>query len=194
MRAPGSVAGVVESVALEDVEARAERAGPDVALAVVALEDGERALALRASADPVEYAPAWDHTSLAVRDLDEAVGFYRDVLGFAVTFVERGMAEQIRSITGLDGISCDLAQLRAPYSTHTLELIAFHDVPPVRASHAPTSPGVGHVAFAVADLERAIAAVSAHGGEVLGEVTRFASGPGAYCRDPSGTFLELDQR
>lgn len=191
-----TVTGGVEVTALEEVERRAERAGPDVSVAIVCLADGDRALALRAAATHVEQpagARAWDHTSLAVRDLDEAVGFYRDALAFEVAFTERGMREQIQRITGIDGISCDLAQLRSPLSPHTLELIAFHDVPSARAAHAPTTPGAGHVAFAVDDLQRALAAITARGGRMLGEVTEFESGPGLYCQDPSGTFLELDQ-
>ena len=189
-----SVTGVVREITLDDLDRRVQRAGPDVAIAVVVLVDGERALALRATSPPAKrLARTWDHTSLAVRDLDQAIRFYHDVFGFEVTFEQRGMREQIQRITGLAGISCDLAQLRAAASRHTLELIAFHGVAPARSTHAPTTPGAGHIAFAVQDLERALALISAHGGRILGEVTQFEAGPGLYCRDPSGTFLELDQ-
>jgi predicted enzyme related to lactoylglutathione lyase len=186
-RAPGAGApGRVEEVALAALDERAARAGADIA--VVALDDGGRALALRAHED------RWQHTSLAVSDLDRAIAFYGGVLGFEVRFEERGMGAQIASITGLDGIACDIAQLSAPGSRHVLELIAFSGVPPARSGHAPTPPGAAHVSFAVSDLERAIAEIVARGGHVLGAVTQFEDGPSVYCREPAGSFLELDQR
>jgi len=50
-------------------------------------------------------------------------------------------------------------QLRAPLSGHVLELIAVRAVPPAQRDHGPTRPGAAHVAFAVPDLDRALAAV-----------------------------------
>jgi predicted enzyme related to lactoylglutathione lyase len=49
------------------------------------------------------------------------------------------------------------------------------------------------VAFSVANLERALAAVEHAGGEILGTVTAFESGPSVYLREPSGSFLELSE-
>lgn len=183
-RAHAAQPGRVERVSLATLAQRAQDA--DATLAVVALDDGDRALALLTADDP------WQHTSLAVDDLDRAMSFYREVLGFEVVFQERGMRDQIRSITGLPQVTCDIAQLHAPRSPHTLELIAFHGVPPALTAHAPTAPGAAHVSFAVPDLERTIAEIAARGGQLLGEVTRFDAGSSVYCREPAGSFLELD--
>src|SRR3569623_2365199 len=69
---------------------------------------------------------AWHHTSLAVADLDRAIAFYAAAFGYRIAFLERGMAGQIREMTGAPGLTCDIAQLQAPSSSHVLELIAFH--------------------------------------------------------------------
>jgi predicted enzyme related to lactoylglutathione lyase len=191
------VPGLVEEIPLATLEARRRAAGDDVAIAVVDVAGDAPALALRVQAtsvaDAVDEPARWEHSSLAVGDLDAAISFYREVLGFAVQFEERGMTRQIAGMTGLAGISCDLAQLRSPGSAHVLELIAFHDVPAARAGWAPTTPGASHVAFSVGRLEGALEAVRRAGGIVLGEVTTFESGPAAYCREPSGSFLELSE-
>lgn len=136
-------------------------------------------------------AAAWNHTSLSVTDLDRAIAFYRTVCGYEVVLEERGMTAQIERIVGLRGLRCDLAQLRSPISEHVLELIAFDDVPSGREDYGPTRPGAAHVAFDVPDLEQAVALVRGLGGEVLGEATEFENGLAVYCREPSGTVLEL---
>ncbi len=138
-------------------------------------------------------ARGWDHTSLAVADLDRALAFYRAAFGYEVLFVERGMAAQIERIVGLPGLRCDLAQLRSPISGHTLELIAFRDVPPGREEHGPTRAGAAHLAFNVHDLDAAVDEVRALGATVLGEATDFEDGRSVYCREPSGTVFELHQ-
>jgi predicted enzyme related to lactoylglutathione lyase len=136
-------------------------------------------------------AAAWNHTSLSVTNLDRAMAFYRTVLGYEAMYEERGMAAQIERIVGLPGLRCDLAQLRSPISEHVLELIAFDDVPSGREDYGPTRAGAAHVAFDVPDLEQAVVLVRELGGEVLGEATGFENGRAVYCREPSGTVLEL---
>ncbi len=135
----------------------------------------------------------WEHTSLSVADLDQALAFYQAAFGYEVIFQERGMTTQIQQITGLPGLRCDLAQLRSPLSGHLLELIAFHDGPPDREEHAPTRVGAAHVAFKVRDLDAAVEAMRHLGAEMIGEITQFEEGRSAYLREPSGTVVELDE-
>lgn len=128
-----------------------------------------------------------DHTSLAVDDLDRAVDFYRAAFGCEVAFEDYGMADLIERVAGVSGLECDLAQLRLPHSQHLLELIAFRN-PQVQRGGGPPS---GHVAFLVADLDRALAEVERLGARRLGEVTVFPEGRSVYCREPSGSVFEL---
>ena len=139
---------------------------------------------------------SWHHTSLAVRDLDVATAFYRDAFGYELLFRERGMSRQIASMTGIDGLTCDLAQLRSARSDHLLELIAFHPPPPGAAPQpegAPLRPGAAHVAFAVEDLDAALASVEALGAARLGRITEFSEGRSVYCREPAGSFFEMEE-
>ncbi len=138
-------------------------------------------------------AVGWEHTCLAVEDIDRAVTFYRSAFGYQPVFEARGMTDLMRGIVGVPELSCDLVQLRAPLSGHVLELIAVRAVPPAQRDHGPTRPGTAHVAFAVPDLERALAAVRVLGAEPIGSVTTFPDGRSVYCREPSGSFFELNE-
>jgi catechol 2,3-dioxygenase-like lactoylglutathione lyase family enzyme len=133
----------------------------------------------------------WHHTSLAVSDLDRAIDFYRRAFGYDVRFVERGMAEQIARLTGIPGLTCDLAQLGSPVSGHVLELIAFNGA--AVGEPKPLRPGAAHVCFHVDDLEAALALVENLGAVRLGEITQFDEGRSVYCREPAGSFFELEQ-
>lgn len=135
---------------------------------------------------------AWDHTSLAVDDLDLSMEFYREAFGYTLVFSERDMAREISSMMGLARLTCDLAQMSHPLSGQRLELIAFrgHDAPP--QSH-PVATGAGHIGFSVENLDEALAAVVAKGAVPIGVVTGFPEGRSTYCRAPGGSFFELSE-
>ena len=138
---------------------------------------------------------AWNHTSLAVSDIDIAAAFFVSALGFSPAFVVRGMADQIARLTAADGLSCDLVQLVHPVSGHRLELIAFH--PPggsAAGDPLPLRPGTAHAAFIVPDLISARAVIEAYGAVVLGEIVGFDDGPALYARVPGGAFIELEEQ
>jgi predicted enzyme related to lactoylglutathione lyase len=137
----------------------------------------------------------WHHSSLAVSDLDTAMDFYRQAFGFELLFAERNMSDQIESIAGIAGLTCDIAQLRVPQSAHVLELIAFRtpDPQPAGLGDKPVAPGAAHVAFYVDDLEATIRRVEALGAVRVGRVTRFSEGRSVYYREPAGSFFEIEQ-
>ena len=138
---------------------------------------------------------AWHHTSLAVDDLAAASAFFASAFGFRMEFKETGMASQIAGITGLPGLTCDLAQLAHPVTGQRLELIAFHPPRGVPvADKRPLRPGAAHIAFVVADLATARMAVEAEGAMLLGDIVPFDEGPALYCRIPGGAFLELKEK
>ncbi len=181
----GDTSGTLVETELSQLRGRL--AARDVRLDVVELDDGDCSLALAALAED------WDHTSVAVADLDSAIDFYGELLGFEVDFCERGMDAQIASITGVAGLVCDLAQLSSAATVHTLELIAFRRPPNTPEDHGPLRPGQGHVGFRVRDLDAALEQVRRLGGVLIGEVTGFESGRSAYCRSASGSYIELSE-
>ena len=136
----------------------------------------------------------WHHSSLAVRDLDEAIRFYEAAFGFVVDFRENGMSNQIASIAGEAGLTCDIAQLHHPLSEQVFELIAFHPAAGKPGALArPFAPGAGHVAFVTGNLDTLMKEVEALGATRLGEVTEFEEGRCVYYREPAGSFFELEE-
>ncbi len=75
-----------------------------------------------------------------------------------------------------------------------LELTKFH-APPGRGGdrHAPANtPGIGHVAFAVDDIDCVVASLRARGAELAGEVERYEDSYRLrYVRGPEGIIVEL---
>ena len=130
------------------------------------------------------------HASLAVTDLPAAAAFFTDVLGYGVAFEAHGMSDQIARMTGSAGLACDLVQLARPDEATALELIAFRPSPV-----DPTPPRVpaAHVAFAVRDLDAALARATEAGARLLGEVVAFSEGRSAYLAAPGGVTVEFEE-
>ena len=105
------------------------------------------------------------------------------------------MSDQIADMAGIEGLTCDLAQLRSALGDHVLELIAFR--PPERGTPppegAPLRPGAAHIAFAVEDIEAALDAVEALGAARVGRIAEFDEGRSVYCREPAGSFFEMEE-
>ena len=113
-----------------------------------------------------------DHVSFAVRNLERALAFYRDVLGLAVA---------PRPDLGIPG-----AWLQAgDAQVHLIEVPADFDA----GSPPPTlNPTAGHAAFGIDDYGVALAALRSHGLDVL------EFGPAAgqmWVKDPDGNIIEL---
>lgn len=131
-------------------------------------------------------APPLLHVSLAVDDLAPASAFFQDVLGYHVAFEAQGLSDQIARMTGVAGLRCDLVQLARPGEGVVLELVAFRPPPP--RSAVPSA----HVAFAVADLDAALARATGAGARIMGEVVEFSEGRSAYLAVPGGATIELE--
>ena len=137
----------------------------------------------------------WNHSSLTVTDVDRSAEFYGQAFGFVHKFTVRDMTHQIASITGVEGARCDLMQLDAPVGDHVLELIAFHHPPRDETDDRPRplQPGQAHVSFVVEDLDATLVRIEKLGARRLGAVTEFAEGRAAYCQEPGGSVLELEE-
>jgi glyoxylase I family protein len=134
------------------------------------------------------------HHGLCVSDLERALAFYRDGLGFAevsrLRFADRGT----QKLLGLPGAALEAMYLRR--DGVTLELLHF----PQPGTHLAAGPrpmnevGLTHLSFLVEDLDAALAKLAALGAQVL-EATRLGrEGPGPkaiFVADPDGTRIEL---
>jgi predicted enzyme related to lactoylglutathione lyase len=126
------------------------------------------------------------HFSVTTSDLGRSLAFYSAAFGYEPTLAPVDLGDAFARMTGQPSARARLAQLSRPSSAETLELIETPDV----AHGAVTSC---HLAFAVDNLDTALAAARAQGAEVLGEVVAFAEGRSAYCREPGGTVFELEE-
>jgi catechol 2,3-dioxygenase-like lactoylglutathione lyase family enzyme len=137
-----------------------------------------------------------DHLGIVVDDLAAATAF----------FVELGLKPQgegtveggwVDRVVGLEGVRVDFAMLGTTDGPGRLELVKFHS-PSVRDGdgHAPANTlGIRHLAFAVDDIEAAVATARARGGELVGEVESYEDIYRlCYIRGPEGIIVELAQR
>ncbi|MCA9610129.1 MAG: VOC family protein [Myxococcales bacterium] len=138
------------------------------------------------------------HTNVVARDWRRLARFYEAVFGCSPVPPARDLSgEWLARGTGVPGAHLRGVHLRLPGSTATLEIFEYSDAPdrPPPPAH---ERGWGHIAFAVSDVEEALALVLEHGGARLGElVEREVPGAGTVCfvyaRDPEGNVIELQR-
>lgn len=142
-----------------------------------------------------------DHVNIVVEDLAAMTAFYRDVLGMRVSREVTIQGDWIESITRLAGAVADVVYLEAD-SGPPLELISYRSPKGARpaALGEANTIGLRHLAFRVADIERAVTALREAGAELLSEVQTVPKAQVefdarqkwiVYCRDPEGNLLEL---
>jgi catechol 2,3-dioxygenase len=114
------------------------------------------------------------HANLKVADLDRALSFYRDVLGFQVRATPRGGG---MVVLGASGSSLDLALMALPGGSP----------PPAN------STGLDHLALRYPsrrELARAYQHLRECGIRLL-EATDYGTNQSLYCSDPDGNGIEL---
>jgi catechol 2,3-dioxygenase-like lactoylglutathione lyase family enzyme len=137
-----------------------------------------------------------EHVGIVVDDLEAATAFF---VALGLELQGRGQVEDewVDRVVGLEGIQVEYAMVEAPDGRGRLELVKFHS-PAVRGgdAHAPANTlGIRHVAFAVDDIDAAVATVRARGGELVGEVENYKDIYRlCYVRGPEGIIVELAER
>ncbi|HEU5470062.1 MAG TPA: methylmalonyl-CoA epimerase [Actinophytocola sp.] len=136
------------------------------------------------------FVTAIDHVGIAVPDLDEAIAFYRDVLGFELahteTNEEQGVREAMMRAPG-DESAGAVVQLLAPLAPDTT-IGRFLD---------RKGPGVQQVAVRVTDVEAAAEVLRAKGMRVLYEHAKRGTANSrtnfVHPKDTGGVLIELVQ-
>lgn len=128
-----------------------------------------------------------NHVGQCVSDLDRSRAFYEGVFGFRA----------VRELAVPDGAS-PLLRLTPPVGMtalyleldgFVLELLHFAETGTVDApDRVMNHLGLTHLSMGVDDLDAALAAVRAHGGEVLDDTN---VGVAVFVRDPDGQLIEL---
>ena len=125
------------------------------------------------------------YSHITVHDYDEALGFYRDVLGFDVTQDVGGDKQRWVTLdTGQDGVQIVLSGPHAGRSQEDGDaLLALL-----------TKGALDPIVFTVKNLDATFETVRAAGAEVLQEPIKQSWGPrDAAFRDPSGNMLRFNE-
>lgn len=127
-----------------------------------------------------------DHLGIAVRSIDQALGFYRDALGLTVDHIETIEEQKVKA-----------AML--PVGESRLELMEPTDPAGAIGKFLETrGEGLQHVAIGVDDLEAALAQARERGARLIDEKPRVGAGGAlvAFIHPKSsfGVLIELVQR
>ena len=138
---------------------------------------------------------AFSHLGVCVSDLERSLRFYCEGLGFELVRSHE-VGDEFATLMELDGISLRSCFVRR--DGVSVELLHFDSPGHVgdRARRRMNELGLTHLSFRVEDVDEAVAAVTAHGGSVVGATrTAFRDGPAplefVYCTDPDGVRVEL---
>jgi catechol 2,3-dioxygenase-like lactoylglutathione lyase family enzyme len=133
------------------------------------------------------------HTGLVVADLEGALSFWRDLMGFRVARHMEESGAHIDAMMGLKDVLLTTVKLTAPEGG-MIELLHFHSHPdrPVWTG-TPHSTGFTHVAMTVADLEETCEKLAAVGVIFFAPSQLSPDGlvKATYCKGPEGVLLEL---
>jgi glyoxylase I family protein len=131
------------------------------------------------------------HVAISVPDLERALAFYRDLLGFEVVSRaewDRDFPAGDRAI-GLAETSARMAMLRA--ANAFVELWQYrHPVPEDRRAR-PCDLGYPHLALQVSGIAEEYARLKAGGMTFVGEPVDFGTSSAIYGADPFGNVIEL---
>jgi catechol 2,3-dioxygenase-like lactoylglutathione lyase family enzyme len=135
------------------------------------------------------------HTGLVVHDLDRALHFWCEVLGFELTRRMEESGPYIDAMMGLEDVRVTTAKLTAP-DGRMVELLKFHSHPDApQWNGQPYSTGFTHIALTVDNLDALMPKLLA-AGVTFPDIPQ-ASPDGyakvTYARGPEGVLLELVQ-
>ena len=137
-----------------------------------------------------------DHVGIVVDDLAAATEFFAE-LGLELRGDGAVEGRWVDRVVGLEGVQVDFAMMQTPDGNGRLELVKFHAPSPQGGEgHAPANtPGLRHIAFAVDDIDAAVARLRARGAKLVGELVRYEDIYRlCYIRGPEGIIVELAER
>ena len=126
------------------------------------------------------------YTGIRVKNMEESLKFYTDVLGMIVV-------EPLQKTTPTKG---SVVTLKSPSSEQILELNYYEQDSPFNSTYV-NGEDLDHIAFDVQDLAASVEQLKQKGIEVVVEPYAIGKSVGwkeAYVKDPNGIWIELLQR
>jgi catechol 2,3-dioxygenase-like lactoylglutathione lyase family enzyme len=137
---------------------------------------------------------AFNHTSFTVTDMDRALRFWTEGLGFQAASVSPRAGNWQEAVTGVPGAELLVAHLYG-HGTH-IEFIQYLSGAGASGPIEPNRETAAHVCFEVDNIETIWQGLMALGASSQGRIAAVASGPmnglrAGYLRDPGGIVIEL---
>ena len=136
---------------------------------------------------PTELFTAIDHVGVAVRDLDEAIAFYRDTFGMELAHEEENEEQGVREAMMAVGGSGSHVQLLAPLTPEST----------IATFLERSGPGVQQVAYRVEDVEAVSQVLRDRGLRLLYDEPRRGTSNSRvnfiHPKDAGGVLVELVQ-
>ena len=137
-----------------------------------------------------------ENVGIVVDDLAAVTQFFVD-LGLEVVDAQSVEGEWVDRVLGLEGVRADITMLQTPDGHGRLELSRFHH-PYARdgdRNAPPNTLGIRRIAFAVDDIDAAVAGLGVRGTELLGEVVQYEDAYRlCYVRGPEGIMVMLAEQ
>lgn len=137
-----------------------------------------------------------NHTSFTVSNLDQAVAFFRDVLGATVVSVGDRPREYSERVTGIPGARLYIGYVEL--GGHRLELIQYLEGQGAVLDVSTNNVGSGHICFNVDDAHALQRELQAKGIRFVSPPMEIPSGANrggfaTYFKGPDGITLEFIQ-
>jgi catechol 2,3-dioxygenase-like lactoylglutathione lyase family enzyme len=137
-----------------------------------------------------------EHIGIVVNDLAAATAFFA-ALGLELGGEASVEGDLVDRINGLKGVRADIVIMRTPDGSAKIELAKYRS-PCYEDEDRPApanAPGLRHILFVVDDIKSCLAALQAHGGELVGELVNYENSYWlCYVRGPAGTIVELAEK
>ena len=145
-------------------------------------------------------ATSVSHIAICVRDLDESLKFYRDILGMRVTL------DQVQDTTtgGLPHVYKHARRTRRTVHVHygegdTKPSLVLTSHPGDQADGEPIKldqVGISHISFTVTDVKALAEELTSKGVQLAGPMDSFANSQGGvssiFVYDPDGILVQFD--
>ncbi len=132
------------------------------------------------------------HTAISVPDLEDALAFYRDKLGFeAVMEIELPSMEMMIRAMDLEEAGYKVAMLRKGNSCIELFEFTGDDVPTADPNRPVNKHGITHICLVAGEYEKDYEMLREAGVVFNTEPIGEAPGRWVYGRDPFGNVIEL---
>lgn len=133
------------------------------------------------------------HVGIVVKDMEKALYFYRDLLGFKIVKKMQESGNYINTVCGVKNISVITVKLSAD-DNNLIELLCF--LSPVSKNDTAKGlidAGFSHISCTVENIDAIYDRLSKAGicFNSFPQVSSDGYAKVAFCRDPEGNFIEL---